>query len=204
MKDHWFDLLKRLDYKSGQTIIDIGGAMDPVPIADVVVDLIDLGKGGKSYTKLDVCTQPLPFENKSFDIAICCQTLEDLFCPTLILAEMQRVAKRGIIQSPHRGPESLKNTYYECRRQPHSMDEIWHFGTEHHKWLIEEKDGYLWFTPKVQYMLMVHPIPQWRGPGGIDHMWENNIKAKVFYDIDEFGTLDNYKIFREDNRQFWE
>ena len=203
MKNHWFNLLKKLDYKEGERIIDIGGAYDPVPIADVVVDICNLGRGGKSYTLLDMCSQYLPFPDKSFDIAICSQTLEDLCSPTLILSEMQRVAKRGIIESPHRGVESTKH-FYNHLKEDGSLEEIWHFGVGHHKWLIETIDDYITFVPKIQYMLMIHPIPKWTGPGGIEYIWNTDIKAKIMYDIEEEPISENYRKFKRDNKQYWE
>lgn len=204
MKNHWNILLQELNYKSGETIIDVGGAMDPVPIADVVVDIMDLGRGGRSYVLLDLCTDTLPFADKSFDICVCSQTLEDLACPVMALKEMSRIAKRGIVEVPHRGPESLKNLHYNGYPKPsYSYDEVWCFGTEHHKWLIEEIDGVLHFTFKNQMNLMRHPIPQWNGPGGIRFKWENDIPFRILYDIDQKTTDENYRLFREKNEQYW-
>ena len=208
MKDHWFDLLKKMDYKSGEKIIDIGGGMDPCPIADVVVDIGDFKKGGKSTLILDICSQQLPFSEDEFDIIICSQTLEDLGCPTLILSEMTRVGKRGVIEVPHRGVESLKNTRYNSQPKPdYAYEEVWHFGVGHHKWLIEEKGDALVFTPKIQYMLMRHPIPKWTGPGGITYFWDkyktHPLKAFMCYDINEDAVDKNYCSFRRENEKYW-
>jgi hypothetical protein len=204
MRDHWQILLEQLDHKEGETIIDIGGAMDPVPIADMVVDIINMGKGGKNYHLTDLNSHSLPFQDDEFDVCICSQTLEDLCSPLLILSEMQRVAKRGVIEVPHRGPESLKNLYYNTFPKPaYAMDEVWHFGTGHHKWLIEELDGKLVFTPKIQYMLMRHPIPQWSGPGGITYFWNGNIDFVLYYDVFEEEMDRNYSEFRSRSSEHW-
>jgi len=204
LKNHWQELLRSIDYVDGEKIIDIGGGMDPVPIADVVVDCHNFGRGGKSYCILDLCSEKLPFPDKYFDIAICSQTLEDLASPRLAILEMSRVAKRGIIEVPHRGAESIVNNFYNQFRHGFSMPNIYHFGTGHHKWLIEEIDNHLIFTIKVHYMLMRYPIPKWNGQCGITFRWQDSIPYGILYDIDELVLDDNYEAFRENNRRFWE
>jgi len=203
MRLHWRELLKELDYKEGETILDVGGAMDPVPIADMVVDCADFGKGGKAYTILDLCTNSFPFTDNSFDICICSQTLEDLACPHLAILEMSRVAKRGIIEVPHRGVESLKNKHYNNTRFDYSMEEVWHFGTGHHKWLFEEQNDMLTFVPKIQFLLMRYPIPDWCGPRGIRFQWQDRINYGLMYDIDEHAIEANYADFRERSERYW-
>ncbi len=205
MKYHWQTLLEELKYRSGEKILDVGGAMDPVPIADVVIDLGNLGLGGKSYTLLDLCSDVFPFPDKYFDICICSQTLEDLACPHLAIKEMSRVAKRGVIECPHRGPESLVNNYYDSLPKPeYSLDNVWCFGTEHHKWLIEIIKDKLCFTIKNPVYLMWHPVPKWNGPGGIKYIWHDKIDYLLMYDISPLNMHQNYADFRERNKQYWE
>jgi SAM-dependent methyltransferase len=206
MRDHWQQLLKQLDYQPGEKILDVGGAMDPIPIADVIIDAFDFGLGGKSYTLLDLSCDTIPFPDKYFDICICSQTLEDLTSPRLIIREMSRVAKRGIIEVPHRGSESLRVSQNHIVQKPnYSSDvDVWCYGTEHHKWLIEVVNHELFFTVKNMIYLMMHPIPQWRGQGGIRFQWANSIPYKIMYDIDPRSMHRNYHDFRERNRQYWE
>lgn len=205
MEAHWKELLAILNYQDGESILDVGGAMDPVPIADQVIDIMNLNRGGKAYTLLDLCCDEFPFDDKSFDICICSQTLEDLASPRLALREMARVCKRGIIEVPHRGPESIKNTYSLHGKKPDwAMDETWCFGTEHHKWLIEVIDNKLIFTVKNYLHLMYNPIPQWKGPGGIRFVWHDTIPHNVMYDIHPESMFANYQDFRERSRCYWE
>jgi SAM-dependent methyltransferase len=203
MKDHWESLLEKLDYKEGEKILDVGGAYDPVPISDVVIDCVDLGRGGGQYVLLDLCCHGFPFPDDYFDICICSQTLEDLASPHLAILEMSRVAKRGIIEAPHRGPESLRNDSYNKTKPDCALDEVWHFGVGHHKWLIEELDDMICFTPKVQYLLMKYPIPRWNGPKGVTFKWEGKIPYGLLYDIDESAMELNYWQFRERSQEFW-
>lgn len=208
MKHHYPQLLSNLKYQPGEKIIDIGGAMDPCEKADVVVDIMNLGRGGQSYYLCDLNTTTLPFEDKSFDIALCCQTLEDLCSPRLIMSEMIRVAKRGVIEVPHRGAESVKGIFHKFYNGEDKPDcawpEVFNFGQGHHKWLIEEIDGRLIFVPKIYYMLMLFPIPKWTGPGGITFYWENSFNRTVHYDTSENSMVLNYAEFRERNKQYWE
>ncbi len=194
MYDHWKTLLQELDYNQRNTIIDIGGAYDPVPVATATVDVYNLGKGGGKYHLLDVTWQRLPFPDKSFDIAICCQTLEDLTCPTLILHEMERVAKRGIIEVPHRGAESIKI---------HHSDTVWSYGSGHHRWLIDEYNDKLRFAPKRYDLLMENPIPKWNGPSGVHWVWHDKIDFFVELDVRVTDARKSYAAFREDNRKYW-
>lgn len=208
MRDHWRILLGQLGHKDGQKIIDIGGAYDPVPIADEVVDIVNLGRGGKHYTLLDITYQPLPFPDKYFDIAICSQTLEDISSPALAMVEMSRVARRGIIEIPHRGAESVK--------QP-KKDGAWCFGLSHHKWLIEKRttlakggvpNEFLFFVPKIQLRLMRWPIPKWTGPLNIQYQWADEICFEMFYDNHDHGIMhdeanNDFARFREENRKYW-
>lgn len=193
MRDHWQQLLDNLGYKPGDRILDIGGAMDPVPIADVVVDVVNLGKGGKEYVLQDITWQPLPFEDNSFEICVCSQTLEDLTCPTLILHEMQRVARRGVIECPHRGKESLKNYYSNEEREAG----VFSLGASHHKWLIEVLNGVMHFTPKVFRLLMKYPIAEWSGPGGATIYWDDKIPFQVNLDVFDHEIMKNYADFQD-------
>ena len=202
MRDHWQSLLSELNYQPGETIIDIGGAMDPCPLADIVVDVVNLGRGGKEYFLCDITTYGLPFPDKSFDICLCSQTLEDLTNPSVPLLEMKRIAKRGIIESPYRGYESVPQLHNAYKVEG-SMD-IFSFGCSHHKWLIEDINGKLVFTPKIYYYLMKYPIPKWTGEGQIHFLWNDSYEFELNLDIFEHFIDENYRVFRENNRRFWE
>jgi hypothetical protein len=201
MRNHWKQLLEKLGHKEGETIVDIGGAYDPVPIADLVIDLCDMGKGGKSYKILDITSEILPYPNNCFDIAICSQTLEDVTCPTLALKEMSRIAKRGVIEVPHRGKESVKQMHPEWETPDGSVP--YTYGSGHHKWLIEVVNDKIVFTPKLYYMLMRYPIPKWTGPNGLSYIWKDKINFEVVFDIHDHTIVSNYASFRNRSEAFW-
>jgi ubiquinone/menaquinone biosynthesis C-methylase UbiE len=54
-----------------------------------------------------VCTDRLPFEDKSVDFLICSHTLEDLRDPIRVCREINRVAKAGYIEVPSRAMETI-------------------------------------------------------------------------------------------------
>jgi glycosyltransferase involved in cell wall biosynthesis/SAM-dependent methyltransferase len=62
--------------------------------------------------------QRLPFRDKAFDVACCRMVLEHVLDPAAACRELQRVARRGFLETP--------NTFWEC-----------FYGHPTHRWLIE-------------------------------------------------------------------
>lgn len=73
--------------------------------------------------------EDLPFEDKEFDYVFCSQVLEHVNFPSKACAELQRVAKRGIIDTPRSSTDLV-------------------FSHQDHRWLIDYIDGTLFFRPK--------------------------------------------------------
>ena len=63
----------------------------------------------KKFIKVDITNEKLPFTDKEFDICLCTHVLEDLASPFLVMNEMSRVAKKGLIVTPSMG-EDMKFT----------------------------------------------------------------------------------------------
>jgi hypothetical protein len=121
-------------------VLDIGGAAQPFRRADYVVDWCPYDKrqknnsvllqmpehfSEKTWIQQDVCER-LPFEDKSFDFAVCGHLLEDVRNPISVVREMQRVARRGYIEVPSRFYEQLLGLEHEgmC-------------GASHHRWMTD-------------------------------------------------------------------
>ncbi len=106
-------------------VLDVGGGQRPLKRADVSIDF-DVFEGvhrqGQTISrdKPLVCgdVQHLPFRDKAFDVACCRMVLEHVLDPALACMELQRVAKRGFLETP--------NTFWEC-----------FYGHPTHRWLIE-------------------------------------------------------------------
>src|SRR4051794_2049878 len=93
-------------------VLDVGGWYTPFNRANHVVDLMPyetrgVGQGtererftSETWTQLDVCQDPLPFEDDSIDFVVCSQTLEDIRDPLFLCSELNRVAKAGYLETP--------------------------------------------------------------------------------------------------------
>lgn len=134
---------------------DIGGWAQPFTRADYVVDLMPyetrgifgvVGEGPERFTRgtwlnVDICSERLPFANKSVDFVVCSHTLEDVRDPIRVCHEMNRIAKRGYIEVPSRRMESIWSL--EHRGYP---------GYYHHHWLAEIDDDEITFRFKTALM----------------------------------------------------
>ena len=141
--------------RPSDVVVDIGGWAQPLTRADFVVDLMPyetrgiFGRVGPeperftrdTWLKVDICTEPLPFEDQSVDYLVCSHTLEDLRDPIRVCKEINRVAKRGYIEVPSRRMESIRNL--EHRGYP---------GYYHHHWLVEVADHKVTFRFKTPLM----------------------------------------------------
>lgn len=127
-------------------VLDVGGAADPFPRADWIIDLQPYERRGQlsgcpdpggerfgpeSWVQRDICERRAwPFSDRQFDFAICSHTLEDVRDPVWVCAELQRVAKAGYIEVP---AVSYELTY--------GIQGPW-VGWGHHHWIVfVETDG---------------------------------------------------------------
>jgi hypothetical protein len=133
-------------------VLDVGGAANPFPRADWVIDLLSYEERGlygpppdptaerfdaSTWVRRDICArQPWPFADDQFDFVVCAQTLEDVRDPIWVCDEMVRVGKAGYIEVPSRLEE-----------QTYGFQGPW-VGWGHHHWLIEAPDDELTFVFK--------------------------------------------------------
>lgn len=136
--DH--DLLaQQLGIPDNGFILDVGGGANPFKFATVVVDK-DFGEGNlhrdgstaplnnKNIAYVTADIQHLPFVDNAFDFVICMHVLEHVDSPSEACEELMRVAKRGFIETPRKWTE-------------------FYAGHPTHQWLIDEKNGTLYFEP---------------------------------------------------------
>lgn len=82
-------------------VLEIGPGTAPFRRADVFVDFVDIaGVPKEKMVKCDIATEKLPFADKEFDFVVCRHTLEDMYNPFPVCAEMSRVAKGGYLETP--------------------------------------------------------------------------------------------------------
>ena len=145
---HHGPLPEMLDYllsviESNDRVLEIGPGLVPFPRADVYVDIIDRPDiKPDQLVKLDVCSDPLPFEDKSFDFIYCRHVLEDLWNPFHLCAEMSRVGKMGYIETPSPIAELC------CGVDGDGTKDVVYRGYHHHRWFIWRRGVELVFMPK--------------------------------------------------------
>lgn len=137
-----------------QLVVDVGCGHNPFRRADIGLDRVDRTELEKAWKAMDIEPPPesfrlvrhdfartaLPFDDKEVDFIYCRHTLEDMHDPFLLMAEMQRVAKAGYIETPSpvceiaRGVDGGPNAYWR--------------GYHHHRFIVWENEGSLNFITK--------------------------------------------------------
>ena len=180
----------------GWKVLEIGPGIRPFPRADVYVDLIDIkGVDPDKLIKVDVANEPLPFADKAFDFVVCRHTLEDLFNPFLLCAEMSRVAKSGYVETPSPLAELTKGVDGggpEYR------------GFHHHRYVVWRSEKELAFVakyPLVELMKMTDDGDRLekllrKGPlfWNTYYPWEDRIIVKHHQCPQDFAFCDTEKV----------
>lgn len=128
-----------LQIQKKDKVIEIGSGHNPSFRANVIVEKYiydntqrcDKAKIYPHQTFINADGENLPFKDKEFDYAICCQVLEHVEHPDIFIAEQCRIAKRGYIETPSMIGEFL-------------------FPKKSHKWVILDIDQKLVLFEKSQ------------------------------------------------------
>src|SRR3989304_7536345 len=107
------EIIQRFKVRPTDKVLDIGGSMrqrDEINV-HTLVDIIPPEEApygasklkAENFVKVDITKDKLPFKDKEFDFCICSHTLEDLSSPFLIIDEMARGSKKGLIITPSMG-----------------------------------------------------------------------------------------------------
>jgi len=175
------EIINRFKVKSTDRVLDIGGSMkqrQEIKV-DTLVDIIRPEKAPYSasrllanrFIELDVTRQKMPFKDKEFDFCLCSHTLEDLTYPFLVIEEMSRVAKRGLIITPSMGDDMVfshidfTDWLSGARRLP---------GGAHHKWFFIKENKKLRVIPKNYPILYTRDfqVIRWKGEDEMILYWE--------------------------------
>lgn len=203
-------IIEKYRIRPSDKVLDIGGSMRQRENINVhtLVDIVrpeeaPYGKSklrAKNFVRLDITKEKLPFRDKEFDFSICSHTLEDLTTPFLVLDEMARVAKRGLIITPSMGADlvfshiDITDWLTGARRVP---------GIAHHKWFFHEKRDKLRVVAKnypILYTPQFHFI-SWSGEDEFSFYWENKIDYEVLDDSYPHKLIDEYTLFYERNKK---
>lgn len=163
-----------LAIQPSERVVDIGGGDAPFQRADMVTDAFlsegvhRSGRGllnGREYVQ--AFAEELPFADHEFDFAWCRMVLEHTVDPARACAEMQRVARRGFIETPSPFGEYL---------QPNPT----------HRWLVSVEEGELVFRPKPfrrsPFLHMARAL--WFSDAAFRYAWEvayRNLVCTQFY-----------------------
>lgn len=205
------EIINKYKLKPTDRVLDIGGSMlqhDLIKV-DTLVDLISPEEApygtskliAKNFVQLDITKEKMPFKDNEFDFVMCTQTIEDLYNPFLILDEMSRVGKSGLIVSPEMGADMVfSETDYTdwltgARRIP---------GHAHHKWFLEVMNGKLFLTPKIYPILYTSEfqIVDWRGSANIQFYWKNKLNYEEFIGLKMHDIIDAYKKYVTKNKNY--
>ncbi len=190
-------------------VLEIGSGHNPHPRSDILVDrwLTSDRERQRKSIKTDrplyvADGTHLPFPDKYFDFVLCNQVIEHVSDPVTFSTELARVARKGLIITPHILRERI-------------------FGWHYHKWFIDRQKNVLIFYPKNenqqnQFAHFIHVlfanslnfrhfINKYEKMLNIYYFWEDVINIKqeqrsdkivVAYDVKagEILTQVDYKI----------
>lgn len=134
-----------LGIRPGDRVLEVGGAGNPFPRADVVCDLTfgscaqRNGAPGifrPDVTYVEAPAESLPFADREFDFVWCTQVLEHVRDPAAACRELSRVARRGFVEVPSRFGELLN-------------------GNPTHRWIVDREGDALVFHPRT---FVEHPL----------------------------------------------
>ena len=133
-------------------VVDVGAGYSPWKYATEFVDREAwpaIVATGKPLHVLDVELDRLPYADKSVDFLYCRHTVEDLHNPTLLLREINRVAKAGYIETPSPLAEMCRGVNQGLIR-----------GYPHHHWFAWCESGALTLMPKLTAVEIIDFLPQ--------------------------------------------
>ncbi len=172
-------MTRALGIRDGDRVLDVGGASNTFPRADVVCDLTfgetsqRNGSPGVFQRGVTYCEAPidrLPFRDKEFDFVVCRQVLEHVPDPLAAAAELSRVARRGLVEVPSRVGEMLN-------------------GNPTHRWIVDREGDTLVFHRRRF----------------IEHPFDNLFYGALFQDADlrlradaTFRNVQNHQVLFSD------
>lgn len=208
MLSDW-EIIEKFKIKEGDRVLDIGGSMKQHDLirVDTLVDLIRPEEApytaskllARKYVRVDVTKEKLPFADKEYDFCLCTHTLEDLYNPFLLLDEMPRVAKRGLVTTPSMGKDmvysrfDITNWMTGVVRTP---------GLSHHKWFFVKEGKLLKIIPKnygILFSSQFHLV-RWIGADETNFYWQNKIEYMQVSDLNIHDLIDEYIRYLSANK----
>jgi Methylase involved in ubiquinone/menaquinone biosynthesis len=141
-----------LKVTNDEIILDIGCGSYPLPLATIVADRYLDSDVHRPFGKLVTLGKPLvecdiglmPFKSKSIDFVYCSNVLEHVDDPISACREIQRIGKKGYIQTPYRIADVLHNYLFLHRWSvSHSGDTL--IFVEYEDWEKKGTDSDIFF-----------------------------------------------------------
>jgi SAM-dependent methyltransferase len=182
--------------KPDDIVVDLGSGGDPIFRADLLVDkYIDTDYQRQFrgiWDRPTVCADGahLPFEDKSIDFLYCSHVIEHIPEPAPFLNEIQRVAKRGLIEAPHGDYEKI---------HPRSLH-LWHVYADNGLLrMVQKSTGIEYPEIAEMYAKVRRAIPNyydfiadhWQ-TFNTSHLWEGELR----YSIDQNGPFPESEFTR--------
>ena len=192
-------------------VLDIGGSMTQHTELkiDTLLDLIRPEEApyrpskllAKKFVRCDITREKLPFKNKEFDVCLCTHTLEDLPTPFLVMEEMSRVAKRGLIVTPSMGEDMVFSPIDFTRWLTGAMRSP---GQAHHKWFFVNLGKKLRVIPKVYPILYTSDFhfTRWSGEKEMVFPWKDKINYEEFKSLSIHDLINEYEKFKKKNKKY--
>jgi len=191
--------------KPDDLVVDVGCGHQPFPRADVGIDRLHRQALEKIWDEIGVKVRPptflrhdfvrdrLPYQDKEVDFVFCRHTLEDLYDPFALMAELQRVGKAGYIETPSpiaelgRGVDGYGNS------------EVYR-GYYHHRWVVWEHDGVLNFVskfPMIEHIgyredILDEALRKCPEIWNTYYVWKDQIKWKYWENERDYEFADGY------------
>jgi hypothetical protein len=191
-KKYWapdVDLIARLTARilPDAKVLEVGPGNARFLRANTFVDWTKpVGVSPEKFVRVDFNRDRLPFGDKAFDFVYCRHTLEDLYNPFLLCAEMSRVAKAGYIETPSPLAEICRGIDGNSPR--------WR-GYHHHRYLVWSSDGVLHLLTKypiIEHIAIDNEVSAIenrlrteRRYWNTYHLWSSNLATRYYqHEID--------------------
>ena len=172
-----------MNIRADDFVLEIGSGHNPKARSDVLCDKFigdDEQRGGAIVTDrsmVEADGQFLPFADATFDYVICSHVLEHVEDPAQLITELERVARRGYIETPSEIGERI-------------------YGWHYHNWVVNLVDGCLMLRKNEknsQFGQLFHRLAvtdkHWKRFHITHHTlflvqyeWENEIDYKILLD----------------------
>lgn len=176
-------------------VIDVGGT-DTSWSSNLIDALVDVKSSDESKLQfiMDICRQDswkkitdFVEENGKFDFCICSHTLEDIYNPYLVLDNLPKIAKSGVISMP------------SIKMEINLVENLNWSGFLHHRYLFGHRNGKIVIAPKLPVIEKISNKTQFDRTEEIRFWWKDTIDYEIFMDNylgpDSSTVLENLEVF---------